>query len=175
MRAGLKPAYARLHRHRRRCRRPRHDPTESRADRLSWSRSSSSSSSLSAVREETTKTTADARNGVSLVSVAGCENLRQTFRESNLVSTLPVRRCATFFSGRVGESTLARSLARACQEERPCFSCSPRGFTRNNKRRPISGVHQPRAPRGFRRQDHGAWSIVGQQDRWMGKWSDGAS
>jgi len=57
-------------------------------------------------------TTTDARNSVSLVSAAGCENLRRTFRENNLVSTLPLRGGAQLSSPAAErEPTLARVSA----------------------------------------------------------------
>jgi len=58
------------------------------------------------------ETTTDERNSVSLVSAAGCENLRRTFRENNLVSTLPLRGGAQLSSPAADrEPTLARVSA----------------------------------------------------------------
>jgi len=64
------------------------------------------------------ETTTDARNSVSLVSAAGCENLRRTFRENNLVSTLPLRGGAQLSSPSRRPRTLARVSA-------GCSSLSP--------------------------------------------------
>jgi len=73
-------------------------------------------------------------NGVSLVSVTGCANLQQTFHENNLVSAFPVA-CNFRLRGR----------SFASQKRAP-----PRAITRYNKYWSISGIHQPRAPRGLR-------------------------